>query len=121
MQFDHFNLQVPASLLEPVKDFYRDLFGWQPGPRPAFSRPGYWLYQDQQPLLHLTQSETSPSCHSSPLNHLAFRCDDLQAFRQRLELRGIAYQQCDLPGQPLSQLFFCDPLGLRIEINGPIP
>lgn len=123
MHFDHFNLDVPADQLELIKDFYGQLFGWRPGPRPAFSRPGYWLYQGQQPLLHLTQCDTTrPEAGQSTgaLNHLAFRSDDLQPIVQRLAALQVPYDLRQIPGQPTRQLFLRDPLGLRIEINGPL-
>jgi hypothetical protein len=41
----------------------------------------------------------------------------LEDHRARLDERGIALRERDVPGQPLHQLFLADPDGVTIEIN----
>lgn len=120
MQFNHFNLEVPADQLDKVKQFYQQVFGWREGYRPVFSRPGYWLYEGELPILHLVQQRDAiPATANGALNHLAFRTTQLATFRNTLDSLNIAYRQVTLADAGISQLFFHDPTGLKLEVNGP--
>ena len=120
MQFNHFNLEVPANQLDKVKQFYLQVFGWREGYRPAFSRPGYWLYESDLPILHLVQqADQRPLTGCVALNHLAFCTPQLAAFRETLNTLNIPYRQVTLEDAGISQLFFHDPTGLKLEVNGP--
>ncbi|AFV00770.1 VOC family protein [Simiduia agarivorans] len=120
MQFNHFNLEVPADQLDKVKQFYQQVFGWREGDRPAFSRPGYWLYEGDLPILHLVQHRGGQTAAGNgALNHLAFRTSQLAAFRNTLDKLNIPYRQVILADAGISQLFFHDPTGLKLEVNGP--
>lgn len=122
MQFSHYNLEVPAEKMPELLEFYRALFAWQPGPRPQSSRPGYWLYEGEQAWLHLSQARTpgAESQSTGALNHIAFCLPSLVPIREKLQTLGIAFEHKTLPDVGLSQLFFYDPAGLKIELNGPL-
>lgn len=111
---DHINIVAPAALLAQVRDFYCQLLALTPGPRPAFRRPGYWLYANGQALLHLTE-DTRQGSATGHLDHVAFACVDLAATRQRLAALGQHYTEDVSTGQ--EQLFLRDPTGLTIELN----
>lgn len=120
MQLDHFNIAAPLDLLETVRDFYVDVLGFADGPRPDFSRPGYWLYAEGRPAIHLIENATrNPHPEPGYLDHIAFRSKDLPAMVERLESHGVPYRRSQVPGRNMAQLFFTDPAGTGLEINFP--
>ena len=117
-RLDHINIAAPAGLLVKVRDFYVDILGLEDGARPEFSSPGYWLYAGKDPLIHLSERDGGAADGSNGcLDHVAFRGHDLKAMSSRLESAGVEFQLTQVPGLNLSQLFFRDPAGVRVEIN----
>ena len=63
VSFSHYNLRAPRELLDTLRAFYVEAVGLKPGPRPPFTRFGYWLYAGEQAVLHLScllYTSTSP-------------------------------------------------------------
>lgn len=116
VQLDHINIAAPASLLQQVKQFYIDHLGFAEGPRPEFSSPGYWLYANELPLIHLSEKNRSGSGNSH-LDHIAFRGLGLMALVRRLEQAGIEYRRNYIAELDMSQVFFHDPAGTGLEVN----
>jgi catechol 2,3-dioxygenase-like lactoylglutathione lyase family enzyme len=117
----HVNLKAPAADLEVLRDFYRDVVGLAPGPRPPFRIPGFWLYADGVPVLHLSEATDAGSVRSitsraSALDHVAFRCSGIRSILARLDARGIDYQVNDVPLTGETQVVFKDPLQLGVEL-----
>jgi len=117
---DHYNLRAPRALLDELRAFYIAAVGLVDGPRPPFTRFGYWLYASKQPVLHLT--EASPDEVRIPhangtFDHVAFRATDPTAMAARLDALGIAYRQAAVPGSSVRQLFLHDPAGNGVELN----
>lgn len=117
--FSHVNLQAPRPQLDALRDFYRDVVGLEPGPRPAFRRFGYWLYAGGQDVLHLTESEGPAADAASPasIDHLAFRGQDAAATRARLHALGLPFRETAVPGSGVVQFFLRDPMGHGVELN----
>ena len=55
---DHFTI-LTTNAAETVA-FYGDILGFAPGPRPAFSFPGAWLYSDGKAVLHVVEKAAIP-------------------------------------------------------------
>jgi catechol 2,3-dioxygenase-like lactoylglutathione lyase family enzyme len=124
MQLDHINISGSMDLLEKVRKFYCEVFGLEEGRRPDFPRPGYWLYSGRRAIIHLYQSnEHTPRGVKVPLDHVAFRLNDLDDVEARLRQHGIEYSRSVVPGDSVAdrstQLFLHDPSGTRIELNFP--
>ena len=120
MKLDHFNIAAPWNLLENVKDFYVDVLGFEDGPRPSFSRRGYWLYSDGRPFIHLIESDAHAAAgRKHYLDHIAFRASGVTAFRRRLDAFDVPYRVSRIPGTGATQLFFQDPAGTGLELNFP--
>lgn len=118
--FNHFNLRAPRELLDALRDFYHDVVGLQPGPRPAFRSFGYWLYLGGQPVLHLSEAlppENRAIGVTNTFDHVAFTCIGRPAMEEKLKRLGIAYETMHVPATNQVQLFITDPAGNGVELN----
>jgi len=117
-RMDHFT--VLTTNAEQTVAFYNDILGFTSGPRPAFSFPGAWLYNDGKAVLHVVQRPSIPE-GGGVLDHIAFFGTDPSAYVAKLKARGIKYDLRRLPesghAAGLWQLFFFDPSGARVEID----
>jgi catechol 2,3-dioxygenase-like lactoylglutathione lyase family enzyme len=119
---NHYNIRVSETLLEQVKDFYGQLLGIVPGPRPQTTSRGYWLYAGTQPIVHLSVTPDDSRGAAQPtgwLDHVALTYRDLDGTLDRLKSLGIEYRSFASPQERLVQLFVQDPSGLRVELNFP--
>jgi len=118
MKIDHINISAPKKYLEPEKVFLCEVFQLKEGPRPNFSRPGYWLYHEDKPLIHMVQSDTHVKHETNGfLDHVAFQMTGLEALVNRLNALGIDFTTTNLTEIGTTQLFFYSPSGLRLEAN----
>lgn len=120
---DHVNIDTTDP--DATVAFYSDILGFEcrdkthPG-----SRPGVWMWLEDQPLVHLNfhQPEPDSLAGTSPVasgaagfNHVAFAASDADAWRARLEANGVEHREQSRPG--LTQFFLTDPNGVAIELN----
>lgn len=118
MKIDHINIAAPKLLLEKVRDFYCKTLLLEEGPRPDFGIPGFWLYGDGKPILHLIESNNHyPTEKPHYLDHIAYEVEDLQGYTERLDQLGVAYTVNHIPDFSLSQVFCHDPCGNGVEAN----
>lgn len=59
----------------------------------------------------------TPSRAGGPLDHVALKARDLAATRAALRAAGVPFDESALKDTRLHQVFLCDPLGLRVELN----
>ena len=123
------HVTIRCASLARTRDFYVDLMGLAEGERPDFPFRGYWLYLGGVPVIHLVeasdtagawgQEKALPKAEdgTGSFDHVAFRGDDFQAMRARLQDAGVTFKERVVPGGRLSQLFVPDPEGVLIEIN----
>lgn len=117
---DHFTILTDD--LAATENFYTDLLGFTPGPRPQMSRPGVWLYMGGKPILHVIKVDTLPDPRRGVLDHMAFRSegrgDDMNNLIAALRARGIDYRLIKTP-DPWQQwqLFFEGPSGEMVEVD----
>lgn len=130
----HFNLRIPESELQVVQEFYVEILGLHPGPRPPFRSLGVWLYAGDQPVLHLTQTDSgeivppgtpdglpaSVAERRSALDHIALACDGLAVMREHLDRHNVDYRVTEVPATEEVQLFLRDPSGIGIELIFPL-
>jgi len=108
------------ELLEKVKEFYCQVFDLKEGFRPDFSNRGYWLYADDKPIVHLSESDLhKPMAKQGYLDHVAFQASGLNEVISRLESLNHKYRMDYIPDIHLTQIFLNDPAGSRLEINFP--
>ena len=116
MQLDHVNIRT--NDLDATVSFYRDIVGLDPGPRPNFSFGGAWLYDEGRPIVHIVLASEPVAPPQGPLDHVAFRAEDLSVVMARLDAKRIDYTVRDLPDGRGRQCFLKDPNGVRVEIGG---
>jgi catechol 2,3-dioxygenase-like lactoylglutathione lyase family enzyme len=116
-RFQHLNIRTPD--LERARDFYVRALGLRVGDRPPFAFAGYWLYLEDQPVVHLSLLDADEACEpgSGRLDHVAFGGVDLEATRQLLHAAGIPCREAVVPRDGTVQIFIHDPDGLKIELN----
>lgn len=131
----HITLLCAPRRLEEVSGFYQRVLGLQAGPRPEFDFAGAWLYAGSEPIVHLAavlpQENAGHATATSPptvlpgaagaadaIDHIAVRVSSTAAeCRERLTAQGVRYTEAPVPGMPIHQIFFRDPLGVKIELN----
>lgn len=115
MILDHVTLRTAD--LEGTKDFFATLLGVKPGYRPGFAFPGYWLYADEEPVIHLIPGAGGPrDRHGEAIDHIAFRLDDYDGYRRKLDRLGLSYSQMELPDLGERRLFLHTPGGVLVEL-----
>ena len=115
--------------IDATRDFYCRALGLTQGTRPALEFPGYWLFGEQGPCLHIADRRvynerarglglgTADEGGAGRIDHVAFAATDYAAVAERLERVGIAAIRNVVPEAGMRQLFFSDPDGVRIEVN----
>ena len=93
-RMDHFTILTTDA--EKTVAFYNDILGFTPGPRPAFSFPGAWLYNDGKAVLHVVERSSIPE-GGGVLDHIAFWGTDASSYLAKLKARGIKHNLVRLP------------------------
>ena len=118
MKLHHINIKAPMALLEREKRFFCELLGLREGSRPEFSSRGFWLYDGDDAIVHLSESERhSAGDGQGCFDHVAFQSSGLAQFTNRLRSLEIDYRDAYLEELDMTQLFLESPTGTRIEIN----
>jgi catechol 2,3-dioxygenase-like lactoylglutathione lyase family enzyme len=112
---NHFT--VLTDDLDGSVDFYVNLLGLTPGPRPDLGFPGAWLYSNGQPVLHIIAGRELPPQRAGVIDHMAFSARDLRATSARLDAGGIRYELRRQRGSNTWQLFCHDPNGAKVELD----
>jgi catechol 2,3-dioxygenase-like lactoylglutathione lyase family enzyme len=124
----HFTIE--PSDLERTKEFYCDVLGLENGDRPPLGFPGYWLYSDGTPTVHLMGTRTPREGivvrgtekkyeDTGRLDHIAFAGSDVDAFRARLKAKNVQFREQIVPRTGDTQIFLYDPDGDGVELNFP--
>lgn len=122
LAFNHINIRAPRPVLEEVKHFYLEVIGLTEGFRPDVPIDGHWLYLGDLPVLHLMEWSDiteAPFYEKGYLDHVAFSCDGLEDFINKLQNLDVVYtrRDFDLKGGVFTQLEVTDPVGNGVELN----
>jgi hypothetical protein len=99
--FNHLNLL--ASQSNDASYLLTDVLGLKSGCRPNFPFSGEWLYQGDEALIHIIESNKPQQCS---IGHIAFDTDmSLQNLTQKLQQGGIKYNVRQVPDSNLIQVF----------------
>jgi catechol 2,3-dioxygenase-like lactoylglutathione lyase family enzyme len=121
---------VLSEDIHKTRDFYCGLLGMTEGFRPQLDFPGFWLYVDGTPCLHIAEWQTyaawtravgipisAKAPGTGPVDHIAFNATGFDDMRARLMSRNVALSENSLDDIGLRQLFLRDPNGVAIELN----
>ena len=127
-RLEHF--LVLTDDIDATRDFYAQALGMVVGPRPPLGFPGYWLYLQDVPCIHIAQWDSyrehseragipvsTRAAGTGPVDHLAFNATECGAVKARLTAHSVEFIENEVPGAGLTQLFLRDPNGVKIEIN----
>ncbi len=111
---DH--ITIASAKLGETRRFFVDVIGLKDGDRPDVPVPGYWLYFNERPVVHLVGIE-EPRAAKSALDHFAFAIANVDAAKARLDACGVRYKENGLDNGSVRQLVVKDPNGVTIELN----
>ncbi len=118
MKLDHINISSPYELLVEVREFYCDILGLVEGYRPEFEKRGFWLYANDQALIHLFESASHTSTENfGYLDHVAFSHTGINDFIKGLQSSEVAFRTSYISDLDLTQVFLYDPAGVKLEVN----
>ena len=86
-RFDHVN--VRTGNLDTMIEWYGEVLGLRPGPRPDFAFPGAWLYLGDDAVVHLVGIDKAPKAEDPSLEHVAFAARGMADFLDVLKRRAI--------------------------------
>ena len=112
---DHVTLRT--NDLDGTRAFLETVLDLKPGYRPAFSFPGYWLYADGDPVVHLIPGHGGPADRTGEtIDHVGFRLADYDGMRRKLDGLGIRYSRMELPELGERRLFIRTPTNILLEL-----
>ena len=119
---DHLTIRAHVDDMVMLRDFYEGALGLKAGKRPNFQFPGFWMYMGDRAVIHLAgnakaDTPRAPSGSSMGFDHVSFRTTGLQAARNRLRKMNVPFDEIPVPGFPLHQIFFRDPVGMKVELT----
>ncbi len=115
MNIDHVTLRTAD--LEATRTFLETVLGLTVGYRPPFPFPGYWLYEGDEPIVHLIPGGgRMVGRDAETIDHAGFRLSDYAGSREKLETLGIRYSTMDLPDLGERRLFVHTPGGILLEL-----
>lgn len=115
MQLDHVTLRTAD--LEGTRQFLQDLLGLTVGYRPDFGFAGYWLYSRDGPIVHLIPGGgRAVGRDAETIDHIGFRLEGYEAFRQKLDRNEIPYSTMDLAELGERRLFVRTPGAILLEL-----
>jgi catechol 2,3-dioxygenase-like lactoylglutathione lyase family enzyme len=115
IMLDHVTLRTHD--LEGTRAFLEDVLDLRPGYRPAFSFPGYWLYADNEPVVHLIPGHGGPVDRAGEtIDHVGFRLTDHDGMRRKLQGLGVSYSRMELTELGERRHFIRTPTGILLEL-----
>jgi catechol 2,3-dioxygenase-like lactoylglutathione lyase family enzyme len=119
MKLDH--ATIITEDIEAARRFLCSVVGLSEGPRPPFGVKGYWLYANDQPVIHLIKVDAASSAQPAfpRIDHVGLRIDSVRewwALLDRIRLNGIPYEFSEVPLSGERQLFVTMAPGVVIEL-----
>ncbi|MHC4993782.1 MAG: VOC family protein [Planctomycetota bacterium] len=110
------HVAIHVEDVEKSCDFYANVLGLEPLPRPAFSFPGAWFKLGSQQELHIIGDRQQDVHSHNRGNHYALRVDSIQEAEARLRKKGAPYHGPQTRPDGAFQIFVQDPDGHYIEL-----
>ena len=117
-ELNHVNIETTD--IDRSASFYTNVLGLISGERPNFDRPGYWMYMDNVPIIHiispLPDNKLLTGSKHAAISHFALRIKDFEAMREHLTNLSIPYTETSVPNSNQRQFFINDPDGVVVEL-----
>jgi catechol 2,3-dioxygenase-like lactoylglutathione lyase family enzyme len=118
--FLHLNIRCSPEDIPAIERFYGDVLGLKTGYRPDFKFGGIWLYDGDDPVIHVSarfpQGSIVKDTHSGSVDHIAFKASGAGEFRKHLKKIGIDFEEQNIENAGY-QVFIYNPVGTKIEFN----
>ena len=118
--FLHLNIRCSPNDIPAIERFYGDVLGLKRGYRPNFKFDGIWLYEGDDPVIHVSarvpQDSIVKDKHSGSVDHIAFKASGAVKFRKNLKRLGIDFEEQNIENAGY-QVFVYDPVGTKLEFN----
>ena len=118
--FLHLNIRCAESDLPAIEKFYGDVLSLKTGPRPDFVAKGIWLYDGDNPIIHVgarfPKDFLVKDKHNGSIDHIAWKASGAVEFRKRLKTLGIDFEEQNIKNAGY-QVFLYDPVGTKLEFN----
>lgn len=115
MKLDHATLRTAD--LDGTLAFLQSIFDVKVGYRPPFSFPGYWLYAEGKPLIHLIPARPSQVDRiGEAIDHVGLLVTDYDSYLAKLKALGIHFHPMELPELNERRLFIRTPTGILLEL-----
>jgi len=113
------HVNIETCKLEETRRFYEELIGLKVGPRPRLAFPGYWMYFENHPVLHLIEIAENPGMPTARVNridHWACMAEGYDETLAFVKERGYLHRETDVGDDHLKRLFVKDPNGCTLEL-----
>jgi extradiol dioxygenase family protein len=118
--FLHLNIRCSESDLPAIEKFYGDVLSLKKGFRPDFMFNGIWLYDGDNPIVHVGARFPKGSMvkdkHNGSIDHIAWKATGAVDFRKRLKQLGVEFEEQNIKDAGY-QVFLYDPVGTKLEFN----
>lgn len=120
MHIDHTTIRT--NYIENTKDFFITVFDLKVGKRPDIIEkniPGFWLYTDENPIIHIIESnkrfQLGGNYATEAIDHTAFFMTGYEKFRTKLDNLGLVYSPMELVEINEKRIFLHTPTGILLE------
>jgi glyoxylase I family protein len=116
MTLDH--VTIRTANLQKTKAFFETVFDLVEKPRPQVIQriPGHWLFDGDQPFVHLIAGYGQPvDFTTNNIDHVGFKLEGYQAFKKKLEDLKINYSLMDIEELNERRIFLKTPDGVLLE------
>jgi extradiol dioxygenase family protein len=118
--FLHLNIRCSEADLPAIEKFYGDVLSLKKGYRPDFMGKGIWLYDGDNPIIHVGARFEPGSLvkdkHNGSIDHIAWKATGAVEFRKRLKQLNIEFEEQNIKNAGY-QVFLYDPVGTKLEFN----
>lgn len=124
-----FHCAIRTAHLPTTIGFYTNVLGLMNVPRPASIKfEGAWLAlpaPEPTAIIHVYAGSAAQdqaghvavNNDAGVVDHLSLSAQGFLQMRERLQHAGISWREQNRPGEPIWQMFFHDPNGLKIELT----
>lgn len=129
LRLDHINIRT-TRVAESIA-FYGDALGLaiKPPPGGQDTSTGAYAYDESGlPIIHLVGADRQADsvepqrgvAQFGMIDHFALRCEDAEAYVERLTRHGHAFSRRDVPMIGMHLIFVRDPNGVLVELGFPL-